>query len=100
MTYALELKDLRKSFGKTEIIRGVNLAVLPGERVALLPVQPDLQCLGLFGCTRDSRCSQFLVSGQLPLLLRVCATHHHHRCSPRCDSTAPDLVCVTSPPPV
>jgi branched-chain amino acid transport system ATP-binding protein len=34
--YALELKDLRKSFGKTEIIRGVNLAVSPGERVAII----------------------------------------------------------------
>jgi len=33
---ALELKDLRKSFGKTEIIRGVNLAVRPGERVAVI----------------------------------------------------------------
>ena len=36
MSYALELKDLRKSFGKTEIIRGVNLAVQPGERVAII----------------------------------------------------------------
>jgi len=35
-TYALELKDLRKSFGKTEIIRGVNLAVRHGERVAVI----------------------------------------------------------------
>jgi len=34
--YALELKDLRKSFGKTEIIRGVNLAVQAGERVAII----------------------------------------------------------------
>ena len=34
--YALELKDLRKSFGKTEIIRGINLAVAPGERVAII----------------------------------------------------------------
>jgi branched-chain amino acid transport system ATP-binding protein len=34
--YALELKDLRKSFGKTEIIRGANLAVKPGERVAII----------------------------------------------------------------
>ena len=34
--YALELKDLRKSFGKTEIIRGTNLAVMPGERVAII----------------------------------------------------------------
>jgi branched-chain amino acid transport system ATP-binding protein len=34
--YALELKDLRKSFGKTEIIRGVNLAVEAGERVAII----------------------------------------------------------------
>ncbi len=35
-TYALELKDLRKNFGKTEIIRGANLAVKPGERVAVI----------------------------------------------------------------
>lgn len=35
-TYALELKDLRKSFGKTEIIRGIDLAVKPGERVAVI----------------------------------------------------------------
>jgi branched-chain amino acid transport system ATP-binding protein len=33
---ALELKDLRKNFGKTEIIRGVNLAVQAGERVAII----------------------------------------------------------------
>ena len=35
-TYALELRDLRKSFGKTEIIRGANLCVAPGERVAII----------------------------------------------------------------
>lgn len=35
-TYALELRDLRKSFGKTEIIRGANLAVQAGERVAII----------------------------------------------------------------
>ena len=35
-TPALELRDLRKSFGKTEIIRGVNLAVQPGERVGII----------------------------------------------------------------
>ena len=34
--YALELRDLRKSFGKTEIIRGTSLAVRPGERVAVI----------------------------------------------------------------
>ncbi len=34
--YALELKALRKSFGKTEIIRDTNLAVMPGERVAII----------------------------------------------------------------
>jgi len=34
--FALELKNLRKSFGKTEIIRGVDLAVRPGERVAVI----------------------------------------------------------------
>jgi branched-chain amino acid transport system ATP-binding protein len=35
-SYAIELRDLRKSFGKTEIIRGANLAVRPGERVAII----------------------------------------------------------------
>ena len=35
-TYALELKDLRKSFGKTEIIRGASLAVNSGERIAVI----------------------------------------------------------------
>ncbi len=35
-TYAVELKALRKSFGKTEIIRGAELAVKPGERVAII----------------------------------------------------------------
>ncbi len=33
---AMELRDLRKSFGKTEIIRGVNLSVQSGERVAII----------------------------------------------------------------
>ncbi len=36
MSYALELKNLRKSFGKTEIIRGCDLAVHAGERVAII----------------------------------------------------------------
>ena len=35
-TFALELKDLHKSFGKTEIIRGANLQVCAGERVAVI----------------------------------------------------------------
>ena len=34
--YAIELRDLHKSFGKTEIIRGANLAVRAGERVAII----------------------------------------------------------------
>ena len=34
--YALELRGLRKNFGKTEIIRGVDLAVAEGERVAVI----------------------------------------------------------------
>ncbi len=36
MTYALELKALRKSFGKTEVIRGIDLAVTAGESVAMI----------------------------------------------------------------
>ena len=34
--YALQLKDLRKSFGKSEIIRGINIAVPAGERVGII----------------------------------------------------------------
>lgn len=34
--FSLELENVRKSFGKTEIIRGVNLAVKSGERVAII----------------------------------------------------------------
>ena len=33
---AVELVDVRKNFGKTEIIRGASLAVQPGERVAII----------------------------------------------------------------
>jgi branched-chain amino acid transport system ATP-binding protein len=36
VTPVLELKALRKSFGKTEIIRGADLAVAAGERVAII----------------------------------------------------------------
>jgi branched-chain amino acid transport system ATP-binding protein len=36
VTLAVELKDVRKSFGKTEIIRGASLAVNAGERVAII----------------------------------------------------------------
>ncbi len=35
-SFAIELRDVRKSFGRTEIIRGANLAVKPGERVAVI----------------------------------------------------------------
>ena len=33
---AVELKSVRKAFGKTEIIRGADLAVAPGQRVAII----------------------------------------------------------------
>jgi branched-chain amino acid transport system ATP-binding protein len=36
MTPALQLEHLTKRFGRTEIIRGVSLAVAPGERHALI----------------------------------------------------------------
>jgi len=34
--FSLELRDVRKSFGKSEIIRGANLQVSKGERIALI----------------------------------------------------------------
>jgi branched-chain amino acid transport system ATP-binding protein len=36
MSYALELKDVRKRFGKAEIIRGANLQAGKGERLAII----------------------------------------------------------------
>ena len=36
MSHTLELRAVRKSFGKTEIIRGVDLVVEAGERVAVI----------------------------------------------------------------
>lgn len=36
MTFALELKDVRKRFGKSEIICGANLQVKAGERIAII----------------------------------------------------------------
>lgn len=35
-SFAVELNDVRKSFGRTEIIRGANLQVKAGERVAII----------------------------------------------------------------
>ena len=55
--FAVELRDVRKSFGKTEIIRGANLAVRAGERVAIIgPNGAGKSTLfnlmsGRFGCT-------------------------------------------------
>ena len=34
--YALEITNLRKSFGNSEIIRGINLQVKKGERIAII----------------------------------------------------------------
>jgi branched-chain amino acid transport system ATP-binding protein len=36
MTAAVELRQVHKKFGKTEIIRGASLVVQPGERVAII----------------------------------------------------------------
>ena len=36
MPASLILRDIRKSYGTTEIIRGIDLTVAPGEFVALV----------------------------------------------------------------
>jgi len=36
MTAAISLKDVRKQFGQTEIIRGVTLDIKPSERHAII----------------------------------------------------------------
>ncbi|MDB5918470.1 MAG: transporter ATP-binding protein [Massilia sp.] len=53
---ALELKDVRKSFGKSEIIRGASLAVAQGERCAII---------GPNGAGKSTLFN--LVSGRFPL---------------------------------
>jgi branched-chain amino acid transport system ATP-binding protein len=53
---ALELRDVRKSFGKSEIIRGANLAVSKGERLAII---------GPNGAGKSTMFN--LISGRFPL---------------------------------
>ncbi len=55
-TLALELQDVRKSFGKSEIIRGANLKVPQGERFAII---------GPNGAGKSTLFN--LVSGRFPL---------------------------------
>lgn len=56
MSFALELKDVRKSFGKSEIIRGVDLKVKAGERI------------GVIGPNGAGKSTLFnLISGRLPV---------------------------------
>jgi ABC-type multidrug transport system fused ATPase/permease subunit len=75
---ALELRDLRKSFGKTEIIRGVNLAVQPGERVAII---------GPNGAGKSTLFN--LISGRFgPPAARCCSTASASTARPLTRSTA------------
>ena len=53
---ALELRSVRKSFGKTEIIRGTELAIKAGERVAMI---------GPSGAGKSTLFN--LISGRLPI---------------------------------
>ena len=64
--FSLELKDLRKSFGKTEIIRGVNLAVRPGERIGIIgPNGAGKSTLfNLISGRFAPSCGQVLLNGQ------------------------------------
>ncbi len=71
MTYSLELKDLRKSFGKTEIIRGANLQVNAGERVAII---------GPNGAGKSTLFN--LISPRLSLRVLRCPPRGRCACSP------------------
>lgn len=65
MPYALELHNLHKSFGDTEIIRGVNLCIAPGERIALI---------GPNGAGKSTLFN--LISGQCPPSSGKILLHH------------------------
>jgi branched-chain amino acid transport system ATP-binding protein len=64
--YALELRDLTKRFGKTEIIRGVSLAVKSGERVGVIgPNGAGKSTLfNLISGRFDATTGQVLLNGQ------------------------------------
>ena len=61
---ALEIKDLRKNFGKTEIIRGINLCVQHGERVADQVETIERLCFRFF---RQNECDNETKSRQASL---------------------------------
>jgi branched-chain amino acid transport system ATP-binding protein len=66
MTYALELKDLRKSFGRTEIIRGINMSIPAGERVGIIgPNGAGKSTLfNLISCRFEPSKGEILLNGQ------------------------------------
>ena len=66
MTAALEITNLRKSFGQAEIIRGVDLQIMPGERHAVI---------GPNGAGKSTLFN--LITGRFPQTGGVIALHGH-----------------------
>lgn len=66
MTAALEITNLRKSFGQAEIIRGVDLQIMPGERHAVI---------GPNGAGKSTLFN--LITGRFPQTAGVIALHGH-----------------------
>ena len=66
-SFALELKDLRKSFGKTEIIRGINLAIPAGECVGIIGPNGagKSTLLNLISGRNEPSSGEVLLGGQL-----------------------------------
>ena len=66
MSAALEITNLRKSFGQAEIIRGVDLQIMPGERHAVI---------GPNGAGKSTLFN--LITGRFPQTAGVIALHGH-----------------------
>jgi ABC-type sugar transport system ATPase subunit len=65
-TYALELRDLHKRYGKNEVLRGVNLQVTPGEFMVVygLPVSGKSVLVRLLTGLEKPDAGQIILRGQ------------------------------------
>ena len=75
---AVELRDVRKNFGRTEIIRGVDLSIARGERHAII---------GPNGAGKTTLFN--LISGRFPISSGLIAVNGRSMCWPLGAASSP-----------